>query len=306
MMNISIIICTYNRDKYLYHALRCIALNDFLFSDYEVILINNNSTDNSENECLRFHQDFPEVNFGYFVESNQGLSYARNRGISEANGDVLVFLDDDAFVHPDYLKNLSENLKAHPDFAAFGGKIIPKFESGIAPKWFSKWTYSWVSGIDLGSKTRIFTSSLHPIGANMGIKSCVFHQVGKFDIKLGRVGKNLIGGEEYDLFNRINKSDEKIYYFPNIEVEHIIPESRTTNDYVRQLALANGISERIRTLNISRFQYIKRLFFEVIQWFAAFLLLFRYVLVFESEKGTILLIRRFYVTKGLISNSSSL
>ncbi len=305
MLEISIIVCTYNRDKYLYNALKNIALNDFLFSDYEIILINNNSTDNTETECLRFQQDFPQVNFCYFVEINQGLSYARNRGILEAKGEVLVFLDDDAFIRKDYLKNLMVNLKIYPDFAAFGGKITPKFESGIVPKWLSKWTYSWVSGIDLGSEIKLLKKDAHPIGANMGIARRVFTQVGGFNTKLGRTAKNLMGGEEYNLFNRIKEIGGNIYYFPDIVVDHIIPDSRTTTDYIKLLAYANGVSERIRTLNISKFKFFKRLVFETIQWAASFFLLFRYIIVFQPEKGTKLILRRWYVTKGLFSRQQT-
>ncbi|MDR1585310.1 MAG: glycosyltransferase family 2 protein, partial [Prevotellaceae bacterium] len=140
---LSIIICTYNRDNYLYNALKSIAENDFPFSDYEIVLINNNSTDATETECSRFQNDFPQVDFRYFVETNQGLSYARNRGIRESKGEILVFLDDDAFVGKNYLRNLQKNIETNPDWAAFGGKITPLFENGKTPEWLSKWTYSW-------------------------------------------------------------------------------------------------------------------------------------------------------------------
>ena len=95
---LSIIVCTYNRDKYLYGALKCIAENGFPTKDYEIVLVNNLSTDNTEAECLRFQSDYPEVDFRYFVETNQGLSFARNRGIKESQGETLLFLDDDSYI----------------------------------------------------------------------------------------------------------------------------------------------------------------------------------------------------------------
>ena len=97
---LSIIICTYNRDQFLYDALRHVAVNDYPTEEYEIVLVNNNSTDTTESECQRFAADFPQVQFRYFVETKQGLSHARNRGIDESRGDVLVFLDDDSFVQP--------------------------------------------------------------------------------------------------------------------------------------------------------------------------------------------------------------
>lgn len=299
-VKISLIICTYNRDQYLYDTLKHIALNDYSFSDYEVVLINNNSTDRTEYECRRFQQDFPQVIFRYFVEKNQGLSYARNRGVAEAKGEVLVFLDDDAFVRIDYLKNLTKNLLKYPDLIAFGGKITPRFETGIEPKWFSKWTYSWVSGIDLGNEARLFKGTEYPVGANMGVVRSVFYKMAGFNTQLGRSAKNLMGGEEYDFFNSIKETGASIYYFPDIEVEHIIPENRTTIEYIKRLALGNGVSERMRTLNISKYKFFKRLVFEVIQWVASLVVFFRYLIVFKPEKGAVLVLRRWYVTKGLL------
>ena len=112
---LSVIICTYNREKFLYDALRHVAENDFPVSEYEIVLVNNNSTDRTESECQRFASDFPTVQFRYFVETKQGLSHARNRGIDESRGDILIFLDDDSFVKPDYLSNLKKQMEAHPE-----------------------------------------------------------------------------------------------------------------------------------------------------------------------------------------------
>jgi len=300
----SIIICTYNRDKYLYNCLKSIAENNFSFENYEILVINNNSTDNTENECQRFQNDFLQVNFRYFVEKNQGLSFARNRGIDEAKGAVLVFLDDDAFVQKDYLKNLFNNLEKYPDYSSFGGKITPKFESGEPPKWLSKWTYSWVSAIDLGEKTQEFSGEKYPIGANMGIKADILAQIGNFNTELGRSKKNLMAGEEKDIFNRIKNFGGKIYYFPDIKVEHIIPEKRTTNDYIKRMGQGVGVSEKVRTLAISKTAYLKRLFAEMVKWAGSFVLFAGFCAKLQYQKGVKLLVFRWNVTKGLLNNET--
>lgn len=297
----SIIICTYNREKYLYDALKCIVENDFSTAGYEVVLVNNNSTDNTESECKRFHNDFPQVNFRYFVETNQGLSFARNRGIAEAAGTVLVFLDDDSFAGKNYLKNLSENLATYPDCCAFGGKITPLFESGEVPKWLSKWTYSWVSAINLGNKAKLFKGKTYPIGANMGIKADILSKTGNFNTKLGRSKKNLMAGEEKDIFNRIKNLGMNIYYFPDIEVQHVIPPQRTTTGYIVKMGQGVGVSERLRTLDISKAAYLKRLAEEGIKWVATIVLLIWFVIKFQPQKGAKLILFRRNVTKGLLS-----
>lgn len=299
---ISIIICTYNREKYLYDALRHIATNVFPAESYEIVLVNNNSTDNTEQECERFEKDFPKVNFRYYVETNQGLSYARNRGISESRGDILVFLDDDSFVKPDYLTNLHHNLMNHPEAMAFGGKITPLFESGETPKWLSKWTYSWVSAIDKGNDIVPFEGNSYPIGANMGFRKDCIDQCGLFNTELGRSKKNLMGGEEKDLFNRVKEKGFKILYFPDIEVEHVIPPQRTTLDYIKRLGRGIGMSEKLRTLNISKWEYVKRLGMELIKWGGSIILGIGYTLLFSPRKGWVLILFRWNVTAGLLSH----
>ena len=97
----------YCTPAFLVACLRSIANNTLEPTQYEIVLINNNSTDNTEAECNRFYTDYPQMRFNYFVETNQGLSYARNRGIAEAKGEVLVYVDDDAVVNKDYLLTMA-------------------------------------------------------------------------------------------------------------------------------------------------------------------------------------------------------
>jgi GT2 family glycosyltransferase len=248
---------------------------------------------------MRFQSNYPKLEFHYFVEYNQGLSYARNRGIEEAKGDIFVFLDDDAFVSQNYLYNLWHNLEKYPELVAFGGKITPLFETGKSPKWLSKWTYSWVSAIDMGNQPCLFEGKKYPIGANMGVLRKTIEAVGNFNTQLGRSKKNLMGGEEKDLFNRA-KQHGKIYYFPDVEVQHVIPEARTTNDYIVRMGDGIGHSEKLRTLAISKKAYLLRLFSECIKWLASIALFLKYTLMFQPIKGKVLLIFRWHVSKGLL------
>lgn len=300
-MKLSVIICTYNRDKYIYNVLKSLAENNFSQDLYEIIFINNNSTDTTESACTLFQKDYPTIPFHYFVETKQGLSFARNRGIKESTGEWLIFLDDDAFVGKDYLQNLSNNLKDYPDAKAFGGKILPFFESGTTPTWMSRWSYSWVSALDMGNQVQLFKSKAYPIGANMGIKSSCIQQCGDFNTALGRSKDNLMGGEEKDLFNRLKAIEAPIYYFPNIAVQHAIPEQRTTKEFIAKLALGVGKSERARTLHLSTLDYRKRLLAELIKWVATLVLFVLYAITLRPSKGAMLILFRRYVSVGLLT-----
>lgn len=296
---VSLIVCTYNRDKYIYGCLKRIAENGYPPHGYEIVLVNNNSTDSTEQLCLKFGKEYPQVKFRYFNETMQGLSFARNRGINEANGEWLVFLDDDAFLHPDYLKNLCSNLEQHPDAGAFGGQITPEFESGVEPKWLCKWTYSWVSAIDMGKKTTLFNGGKYPIGANMGISRKTIEQCGVFNTELGRSKNNLMAGEEKDIFSRISNAGIPIYYFPDVAVNHIIPPHRTTVDFIRRLGAGVGASERLRCGNLSKKALFKRKVTEMVKWGATIVLWVYYLITLRPACGNMLVIFRRNVTLGL-------
>jgi glycosyltransferase involved in cell wall biosynthesis len=277
-----------------------VAANFFPAESYEIVLVNNNSTDNTEQECERFEKDFPKLNFRYFVETSQGLSHARNRGIAESQGDILVFLDDDSFIKPNYLTNLHHNLMNHPEAMAFGGKITPLFESGETPKWLCKWTYSWVSAIDKGDKVVPFKGNSYPIGANMGFRKECLDQCGNFNTELGRNKKNLMAGEEKDLFNRLKEQNMPILYFPDIQVEHVIPPQRTTKEYIARMGQGVGMSERLRCLNTGKSVLWKRYFSELMKWCASIVLWLRYTICLRPSVGNMLLLFRWNVTKGLL------
>ena len=294
---ISIVVCTYNREMYLYDALKSIASNDFPHSEYEIVLVNNNSTDSTEEKCKMFAEKFSNINFHYCTETKQGLSHARNKGITESHGDTIVFMDDDILVKPDYLNNLKANLDKTPDLMAFGGKIAPKFESGHPPKWLNRWMYSLLSAINAGESIKVFSSDKYPIGANMGFRRKCFDECGTFNTELGRIGNILLGGEEKDIFMRLRAKGIQPYYLPNVEIEHIIPESRTTIEYIERAGLGIGISEQIRCSAIKCLR--KRHFQEFVKWCGTLVLAVYYAITFKPQTSKAMLKFRKNVSKGL-------
>lgn len=296
---ISVIVCTYNRDKYLYKALSHIVSNDYPADDYEIILVNNNSTDNTLAEAERFKLVYPNINITIVTELQNGLSFARNRGIAESKGDFLVFLDDDTAIGSNYLRNLSKNLAKHPDTIAFGGKVVPIFETGM-PKWVSCWTMPLFAVTDKGDGTLTFKGKSYPVGANMGVKRSAFEKYGTFDTQLGRKRDMLLGGEEKDFFYRLKADNQKIYYFGNISVEHLIPETRTTSDYIRNIGIGIGISERIRFRKKNSTQRSIKVLWEFTKTCASILLWLYYAISLRPSKGNAIMILRKNVVVGVM------
>lgn len=292
---ISIIICTYNRQDCILRPLE--ALKEESFKDFEVILVDNNSSDRSPELIKDFCQKYPDFPLHYFLETRQGLSYARNRGLNEARGEILVFLDDDALPHKGYLENLSRHLMELPEVSAFGGKIEPLFEDCSAPKWLCRWSLSWLSALDMGEKVKEFKRGF-PIGANMIFRSSALKDCGLFDTSLGRVEKNLMGGEEKDIFRRLKSLGHKVFYLPDVTVSHIIPKSRTTLNYVRRFADGVGRSERLRSKNEG--SYPQRLLSEAFKWIASLVLFLYYLISFRPECGATLVLFRAGVSRSLL------
>ena len=134
---ISVIVCTYNRAHYLQDTLAHLLKQEMSINEFEVLVIDNNSSDETENICTVISKENPHFPFQFVKEYVQGLSHARNRGVKEANGNILTFIDDDAFAKPDFVKNIAQHFTAHKDTMAIGGRIIPQYESG-PPAWMSK------------------------------------------------------------------------------------------------------------------------------------------------------------------------
>ena len=135
---ISVIVCTYNRVKYLRICLEKLSIQTANSSEYEIIVIDNNSTDGTKLACESFINIHKKLDVNYFLELKEGHTYSRNRGIKESKGEYLAFIDDDAFVDVDYIENIKKAFSTY-NIAALGGKITPRYESGNPPVWMSKY-----------------------------------------------------------------------------------------------------------------------------------------------------------------------
>ena len=138
-MNITVILCTYNRCESLMKALASIALSHMPESvAWEVLVVDNNSHDRTRDVVADFCVRYPG-RFRYLFERQPGKSHALNRGIAEAQGDVLAFMDDDVRVEPMWLQNLTAAL-LKGRLAGCGGRVLPEWNS-VPPRWLPKGDY---------------------------------------------------------------------------------------------------------------------------------------------------------------------
>lgn len=298
---ISVIICTYNRDKYIYGVLESLVKGCLQTSDYEIVLVDNNCTDNTRREAERFVSAWPDVKMRYVIETNQGLSYARNKGICEAGGDILVYVDDDAFVNDCFLSNYAELFIRRPEIFAAGGPIIPHYENGKEPSWMTYHLKRLLTGyLDFGNKERDFPGDNFPGGGNAAYRKDVFTRIGLYNVDLGRKGGDLGCGEEKDIFSKMKAAGMKFVYTPGSILYHRIPQYKLEEDYFNRVTCGIGASEKSRTLAISRRAYAVRLVKEAVKWAVTIVLWFYYLLCLKPKCGNKLVRFRWNVSKRLI------
>ena len=218
---ISLVICTYNRCRYLPEALQSIKAQTLSPQKFELIIVDNNSTDDTSIIAHRFIASNSQLNIRYCFEASKGLSYARNRGIKEAGFPVVNYVDDDAILSPVYLEAMLDFFNNHPDAAGAGGKVIPKYEAGTAPNWMSKYLDGFVGKIDFGDELQLFTTAMkYPVGCNMAYKKEVLQKAGGFNDAL-----KFRSDDKY-IFYQVKKISDKIYYVPDAWLYHYIDEDR--------------------------------------------------------------------------------
>jgi len=197
---------------------------------YEVIVINNNSPDDT-GEVVKSALPSFGGKLRYFFEENQGISYARNRGIKEASGEFVAFIDDDVIVEKDWLTEIVKNLQAlKADCIA--GKIIPKWEIP-KPRWITENLGKALGLLNYGDKPfQIASLEQEIVTANFIAKRSIFEDKKYlFKTYLGDKGKRIIKGEDTELFFNLMKGGYKIWYSPSVLVRHDIPKERMTMAY---------------------------------------------------------------------------
>jgi len=236
---ISIVICTFNRDYVLCETIKSFFACQDDGIDYELLLVDNNSTDGTK----KFAQELAarDHRVRYLFEPNQGLSHARNRGIRESRGESIVFVDDDVFFSPNWLTTLASTLKRHTDALCIGGKVAVHFDSG-QPQWIDD-DMLWIYGI---TRYGDYERELHfpeiPRGGNMAFRRTVFEQIGMFHTSLGRKGHNLLSCDENHFLLRAAKKNVKVIYSPDMQIFHRIPASRTNQKWILNRYYWEGIS----------------------------------------------------------------
>jgi len=237
---VSICICTYNRERLLRQTLS--RLERLVIPDgirLEVVIVDNNSSDGTARVIQQASNDLP---VSTVKELKPGIASARNAAVALAQGELLLWIDDDVLVEPDWVERYVCAARTHPEIAFFGGPVRPHFE-GRPPAWVLTLLPHVAQAYALRDfpDGRVHLDADHlPYGANFGTRRAVHERV-SFNPALGRVGED--GGclqDESTFFEAAMNLGYTGRWIPNCLVQHVIPAERQTIRYLRQYYVLAG------------------------------------------------------------------
>lgn len=213
---ISVVLCTYNRCELMASALRSVCQQTIKSVNYEVIVVDNNSTDGTRQHVLDVSQRYTHVR--YHFEAKQGLSHGRNAGLHAARGRYVAYIDDDCTVPTEWL-GIAQEVIEQVAPGIFGGPYRP-FYNTTKPPWYRD-SYGSYEG---GSSVRWLAGDEYLSGTNMFIRRTVLEELGGFSPEVGMAGNRLGYGEETIIQQRFRRErpGEGIYYEPRLGVSHLV------------------------------------------------------------------------------------
>jgi glycosyltransferase involved in cell wall biosynthesis len=239
----TIVVCTRNRMGDLRRLLdnlaeRCCERN----SAWDVVVVDNASTDGTAAFVEGLSREFP-LRLRVVREMELGLSHARNRGIREASGAVLVFLDDDIAVRVGWFRAY-EHCFQDPEASGGGGPVHPHFPKCAATDYVRAVMADRCGSTgyyDLGTVPLVLNLAMQgaPRGGNMALTASVLQRVGPFRTTLGW-GREQVPGEETDLFARCAKIGSSVRYLPDAAVDHYLQPEKVGWDYLRTWHIGYG------------------------------------------------------------------
>ncbi len=296
---VSVVICTYNRDKFIVEALNCLALQTLSADLFEIIVVDNNSTDKTAVIVQKFIAGHPQLNCRYVLEKNKGLSFARNRGIQEARAPVITYIDDDAEATPGFLQSIAGFMDADKTIAGIGGKVIPKYSESEEPKWMSKYLNGFVGLMDYGPVPKRFDSTMkYPAGCNMTYTRDILQKAGGFNNQL------TFRSDDKYIFFQVSKLSDKIYYLPQAMLYHNIDNDRLSFINFKKLFLKSGNEEKIRVRSEKGTMAVIKKFGELIfKTGAALILYMLYMLKGQELKGRYVFFSQWFTLKGFLQKT---
>jgi glucosyl-dolichyl phosphate glucuronosyltransferase len=236
---VSVVICSFNRASALRRALGCLREQTAPSDTYEVIVVDNNSSDETPAVIAEAARLAP---VRYVREPRQGLSFARNCGVKISRAEIVAFTDDDVCVSPDWIRTICRVSAERSDVAWFGGRVLPVWPAP-PPAWLTPALWAPLALLDYGS-SRIEVGGADDaraaIGANLVVRRGAFSRAGLFRADVQRVADGIGSTEDHELQIRMARHGLRGLYEPELLVHSPVDGRRMTRGYHRQWHAGHG------------------------------------------------------------------
>ena len=258
MIQISIIIPTYNRIDALRLALQSLINQDSPPEEFEILVVDNACNDTSRAIVDEAMENNRGLNIQYIAEPVPGLLSGRHRGALEAKGSLLVFIDDDIEADPNWLNSIRDAFQ-DPAVHLVGGKCLPNYETP-PPAWTEQiWNRtpdgeacSYYSLIDYGDQRREIDANL-VWGLNFSIRRGTLYQLGGFHPDtVPRSYQRYQGDGETGLTIKLKEQGLKVIYEPGALVYHQVPAERLTVRYLEKRQYFQGVCDSYTSIRRTR------------------------------------------------------
>lgn len=236
---ISVIVCCFNSEQRLPETLKHLATQRCQ-TDWEVIVVDNNSLDNTAETARKEWDQYPvsNANLKIVAELRPGLNFARERGVQEAKYEYILFCDDDNWLQNDFLSIGYQLISKDQSIGAVGGECLPTKEEQISlPEWFENFKNNYAVGKQANYSGDI-TARGYLWGAGLITSKTIFNACinAEFPYLLtDRKGNLLTSGGDTELCSRIILLGYKLYYDERLKLRHFIPANRLSREYFEKL-----------------------------------------------------------------------
>jgi glycosyltransferase involved in cell wall biosynthesis len=238
--DISVIISTYNRCNILRGAIASLLAQVSDGVTYEVIIVDNNSTDRTRQTVESFIER-GATNLRYIFEPKQGVSYGRNAGIQASRAPIIALTDDDVQTTPKWVATIKRLFDEHPEVVFLGGKVLPLAPDQL-PRWVTRDHWEPLAILDYGDTPFYVDASrrLCLLTASLAFRREVFAEVGLFSPELQRVKDGIGSLEDLELQLRVWRAGRQGLYTPELQVGTEVPPTRLTRSYHRRWHKGHG------------------------------------------------------------------
>lgn len=235
--DVSVVISTYNRCSMLPLALESLLHQETHGFSYEVVVVDNNSTDDTRTVI----QSFEKLSNGkiqYYFEAKQGVSHGWNAGIDASRATIIAFTDDDLVMPADWVANIKRAFDQHPEVSFIGGRVLPVWPHE-RPRWLSRALWAPLALQDADQE--FYTDEQCPVCLlNKCFRREAFEAVGKFKPELGRIKDGIGSLEDDELQRRLWKSGRRGLHVPSVTVHSPVAAERMTREYYRAWYTGRG------------------------------------------------------------------